>query len=179
MVFRPNGSVGINKTAPTTKLDVVGSFRVVGTTNVGGIFVTGSSATQGNIRPAVSNGSVLISDDSGLSTRGLTVNHGGGATISTESTTYDILTLQTAGTVTHSFNKDGNVGIGATNPNSARLHIKGDGTAPIIRVETAKLESAAGGTAGRTLKGWLPIMTGSNASTDTVYIPLFGPYTTP
>jgi len=173
------GNVGINKDTPTTKLDVVGSFRVVGTTNVGGIFITGSSATQGNIRPAVSNGSVLISDDSGLSTRGLTVNNGGGATISTASTTYDILTLQTAGTVTHSFNKDGNVGIGATNPNSARLHIKGDGTAPIIRVETAKLESAAGGTAGRTLKGWLPIITGANASTDTVYIPLFGPYSAP
>jgi hypothetical protein len=169
------GNVGINNTAPTTKLDVVGSFRVVGTTNVGGIFITGTSATQGNIRPAVGVGSVLISDDSGLSANGLTIPDGGGAIISSESATYDMLTLQIGGTTKHSFNKDGNVGIGATNPNTARLHIKGDTNNPVIRVETALIESPAGGTAGRTLKGWLPIMTGANVG-DKVYIPLFGPY---
>jgi hypothetical protein len=68
---------------------------------------------------------------------------------------------------------DGNVGVGATNPNAARLHIKGDGLSPILRAETALIEGPAGGTAGRTLKGWLPIMTGSNAA-DKVYIPLYG-----
>jgi ethanolamine utilization protein EutA (predicted chaperonin) len=147
----------------------------VGTTNVGGIFITGTSATQGNIRPAVGVGSVLISDDSGLSANGLTIPDGGGAIISSESATYDMLTLQIGGTTKHSFNKDGNVGIGATNPNTARLHIKGDTNNPVIRVETALIESPAGGTAGRTLKGWLPIMTGANVG-DKVYIPLFGPY---
>mgnify|MGYP000318096345 CR=1 FL=1 len=174
VIITTAGDVGINKAAPTTKLDVVGSFRVVGTTNVGGIFVTGTSASQGNIRPAVNNGTVLISDDSGSSTRGLTVSNGGGAIISSVDANYDMLTLQIGGTTNHSFNKDGNVGIGATNPNSARLHIKGNGSVPVIRVETALIESPAGGTAGRTLKGWLPIMTGA-AGTDKVYIPLFGP----
>jgi hypothetical protein len=174
VIITTAGDVGINKAAPTTKLDVVGSFRVVGTTNVGGIFVTGTSASQGNIRPAVNNGTVLISDDSGSSTRGLTVSNGGGAIISSVSNSYDILTLQINGTTNHIFDRDGNVGIGLTAPNAARLHIKGNGSVPVIRVETALIESPAGGTAGRTLKGWLPIMTGA-AGTDKVYIPLFGP----
>lgn len=68
---------------------------------------------------------------------------------------------------------DGNVGIGNVAPNGARVHVKGDGSVPVLRVETALIEGPAGGTAGRTLKGWLPIMTGVNA-TDKVYIPLYG-----
>jgi len=57
------------------------------------------------------------------------------------------------------FKSDGNVGIGLTNPAAARLHIKGDGTAPVLRVESADLQSAVGGTAGKNFVGWLPIMT--------------------
>jgi hypothetical protein len=165
------GNVGINNTAPTTKLDVVGSFRVVGTTNVGGIFVTGTSATQGNIRPAVNNGTVLISDDSGSSTRGLTVSNGGGAIISSISNSYDILTLQINGTTNHIFDRDGNVGIGLTAPNAARLHIKGNGSDPVLRVESASLVAGTT-TASKTFVGWMPIMTGA-AGTDKVFIPLF------
>ena len=166
-----NGSVGINKTAPTTKLDVVGSFRVVGTTNIGGIFVTGSSASQGNIRPAVNNGSVLISDDSGSSTRGLTVSNGGGAIISSVDANYDILTLQIGGTTNHTFDRNGNVGIGLTAPNAARLHIKGNNSDPVLRVESASLVAGTS-TASKTFVGWMPIMTGSAAG-DKVFIPLF------
>jgi hypothetical protein len=67
---------------------------------------------------------------------------------------------------------NGDVGIGLTNPAAARLHIKGDGSSPVLRVETADLQSAVGGTASKTFAGWLPIMTGA-AVGDKVFIPLF------
>jgi hypothetical protein len=73
---------------------------------------------------------------------------------------------------TVNFNYDGNVGIGAS-PVAARLHIKGDGSNPVLRVETADLQSAAGGTAGKTFVGWLPIMTGALSPADKVFIPLY------
>jgi hypothetical protein len=66
-----------------------------------------------------------------------------------------------------------NVGIGNVTPNAARLHIKGDGSNPVLRVETALLAGAAGGTAGKTFVGWLPIQTGALSPGDTVYIPLY------
>jgi len=65
-----------------------------------------------------------------------------------------------------------NVGIGNVTPSAARLHIKGNGSNPVLRVETALLEGAAGGTASKNFAGWLPIMTGANAG-DKVFIPLF------
>lgn len=70
------------------------------------------------------------------------------------------------------FNYDGNIGIGVS-PVAARLHIKGDGSNPILRVESALLAGAAGGTAGKTFVGWMPIQTGALSPADTVYIPLF------
>ncbi len=73
---------------------------------------------------------------------------------------------------TVNFNYDGNVGIGAS-PVAARLHIKGDGLNPVLRVESAMLAGAAGGTAGKTFVGWMPIQTGALSPADTVYIPLF------
>jgi hypothetical protein len=73
---------------------------------------------------------------------------------------------------TVNFNYDGNVGIGAS-PVGARLHIKGDGVNPILRVETAMLAGAAGGTASKTFVGWMPIQTGALSPADTVYIPLY------
>jgi hypothetical protein len=66
-----------------------------------------------------------------------------------------------------------NVGIGNVTPSAARLHIKGDGTNPVLRVETALLQGAAGGTAGKTFVGWMPIQTGALSPGDTVYIPLY------
>jgi len=98
----------------------------------------------------------------------------GGAGNSTIRTDTNKLLLGAGGVTYHSLETNGNVGIGLTNPSAARLHIKGDTTNPVIRVETNSIEGPAGGTAGRTLRGWLPIMTGANA-TDKVYIPLFGP----
>jgi hypothetical protein len=70
------------------------------------------------------------------------------------------------------FNYDGNVGIGAS-PVGARLHLKGDGSNPVLRVETALLLGPAGGTAGKTFAGWMPIQTGALSPADTVYIPLY------
>jgi hypothetical protein len=66
-----------------------------------------------------------------------------------------------------------NVGIGNVTPSAARLHIKGDGFNPVLRVETALLVGAAGGTAGKTFVGWMPIQTGALSPGDTVYIPLY------
>jgi len=66
-----------------------------------------------------------------------------------------------------------NVGIGNVTPSAARLHIKGDGSNPVLRVETALLQGAAGGTAGKTFVGWMPIQTGALSPGDTVYIPLY------
>ncbi len=68
---------------------------------------------------------------------------------------------------------DGNVGIGNVSPNGARVHIKGDGSVPVLRVETALLVGAAGGTAGKTFVGWMPIQTGAANPGDTVFIPLY------
>ena len=68
---------------------------------------------------------------------------------------------------------DTNVGIGNVTPSAARLHIKGDGSNPVLRVETALLVGAAGGTAGKTFVGWMPMQTGALSPGDTVFIPLF------
>ena len=69
------------------------------------------------------------------------------------------------------FKSDGNVGIGLTNPAAARLHIKGNTTDPVLRVETALLEAGTT-TSSKTFVAWLPIMTGA-AVGDKVFIPLF------
>jgi hypothetical protein len=66
-----------------------------------------------------------------------------------------------------------NVGIGNVTPSAARLHIKGDGFNPVLRVETALLAGAAGGTASKTFVGWMPMQTGALSPGDTVFIPLF------
>jgi hypothetical protein len=102
----------------------------------------------------------------------LTVSNGGGAIISSLSNSYDILTLQINGTTNHIFDRDGNVGIGLTAPNAARLHIKGNGSDPVLRVESASLVAGTT-TASKTFVGWMPIQTGAANPGDTVFIPLF------
>jgi hypothetical protein len=66
---------------------------------------------------------------------------------------------------------DTNVGIGNVTPNAARLHIKGNDSDPVLRVESASLVAGTS-TASKTFVSWLPIMTGAAAG-DKVYIPLF------
>ena len=65
-----------------------------------------------------------------------------------------------------------NVGIGNVTPSAARLHIKGDGSNPVLRVETALLVAGTT-TASKTFVGWMPMQTGALSPGDTVFIPLF------
>ena len=65
-----------------------------------------------------------------------------------------------------------NVGIGNVTPSAARLHIKGDGSNPVLRVESALLVAGTT-TASKTFVGWMPMQTGALSPGDTVFIPLF------
>jgi hypothetical protein len=112
------------------------------------------------------NGLVMFTNSSNRTTDG-------GAGNSTIRTDNGKLLVGAGATTYHSFETNGNVGIGLTNPAAARLHIKGDGSAPVLRVETAQLVGAAGGTAGKTFVGWMPIQTGAANPGDTVFIPLY------
>jgi hypothetical protein len=96
----------------------------------------------------------------------------GGAGNSTLRTDNGKLLVGAGGTTWHSFETNGNVGIGLTNPAAARLHIKTDNTNPALRIEDPTILGPAGGTASKTFAGWLPIMTGA-AVGDKVFIPLF------
>jgi hypothetical protein len=64
------------------------------------------------------------------------------------------------------------VGIGNVTPSAARLHIKGDGSNPVLRVESALLVAGTT-TASKTFVGWMPMQTGALSPGDTVFIPLF------
>jgi hypothetical protein len=96
----------------------------------------------------------------------------GGVGNSTIRTDTNKLLLGANGTTYHSLETNGNVGIGLTTPSAARLHIKTDNINPALRIEDPTILGPAGGTAGKTFAGWLPIMTGA-AVGDKVFIPLF------
>jgi hypothetical protein len=128
------GSVGIGDSAPSYKLDVSGSVRVYGQSGLtGGVILRSSSSTQGNIRPSVGNGTVLISDDSGGATRGLTVNNNGGVTISTANASQNIIEGQANGSQVMCLNYSGNIGLGTSSPNS-KLEIYSTANEPAIRL---------------------------------------------
>jgi hypothetical protein len=162
-----NGYVGVGTTVPDTKFDVYddvngGNISAVRNAN------TGSNAFAALVfrRNSNLNGLVMFTNSSNRSTDGGL----GNSTIRTDN---GKLLLGAGASTYHSLETNGNVGIGLTNPAAARLHIKGDGTAPVLRVETAQLVGAAGGTAGKTFVGWMPIQTGAANPGDTVFIPLY------
>jgi hypothetical protein len=97
-------------------LDVSGSVRIYGSPSNGGLIFRGSSSTQGNIRPSVGNGTVLISDDSGGATRGMTVNNNGGITVSTANASQNIIEGQANGSQVMCLNYNGNIGLGTSSP---------------------------------------------------------------
>ena len=161
-----NGYVGVGTTVPDVKFDVYddlngGNISAVRNAN------TGSNAFAALVfrRNSNLNGLVMFTNSSNRSSDGGL----GNSTIRTDN---GKLLLGAGASTYHSLETNGNVGIGLTNPAAARLHIKGDGTNPVLRVETADLQSAAGGTASKTFVGWMPIMTGA-AVGDKVFIPLF------
>jgi len=162
-----DGFVGIGTATAVGRLDVYDD------TNAGHVsFVrnlnSGSSAYTAIIlrRNGGNNGLVMFTNSSARTTDG-------GASNSTIRTDNGKLLLGAHGTTYHALETDGNVGIGLTNPVAARLHIKGNGSNPVLRVESALLAGAAGGTAGKTFVGWMPIQTGALSPADTVYIPLY------
>jgi hypothetical protein len=125
LIVTGTGNVGIGDSAPSYKLDVSGSVRIYGSPSNGGLIFRGSSSTQGNIRPSVGNGTVLISDDSGGATRGMTVNNNGGITVSTANASQNIIEGQANGSQVMCLNYNGNIGLGTSSP-AAKLHVVGD-----------------------------------------------------
>jgi len=160
------GTVGIGTASAIGKLDIYDD------TNAGHVaFVrnnnTGSSAYSAFVlrRDGNLNGIVLFTNSSNRSTDGGL----GNSTIRTDN---GKLLLGAGASTYHSLETNGNVGIGLTNPAAARLHVKGDGTNPVLRVETALLVAGTT-TASKTFVGWMPIQTGAANPGDTVFIPLF------
>jgi hypothetical protein len=116
-------------------------------------------------RNSNTNGLVMFTNSSNRTTDG-------GAGNSTIRTDNGKLLVGAGATTYHSFETNGNVGIGLTNPAAARLHIKGDGSSPVLRVESALLVAGTT-TASKTFVGWMPMQTGAANPGDTVFIPLF------
>lgn len=84
MVINDLGNVGIGSTSPGTTLDVTGNARIGDAT--GGVYITSQGSSRVNLRPSIGNGNILISDDSGSATRGITVVNGGTVGIGTDVT---------------------------------------------------------------------------------------------
>ena len=164
MFISHSGNVGIATTNPIYKLQI-GNFTSTSTNSTEKISLGGTfSNTPGsNIKMRVYEDAASIGGMSASSGQ-MEIN-----TWSAGKIAFYRATTQMA-----VFNADGNLGIGNVLPNGARVHIKTDTTNPSLRIEDPLIEGPAGGTAGRALRGWLPIMTGALA-TDKVYIPLYGP----
>jgi hypothetical protein len=161
-----DGHVGIGTDTAAGRLDVYND-----TNGEHVLFVRNNSAGVNAYSAIVlrrngnTNGLVMFTNSSNRTTDG-------GAGNSTIRTDNGKLLVGAGATTYHSFETNGNVGIGLTNPAAARLHIKTDNTNPALRIEDPTILGPAGGTASKTFAGWLPIMTGA-AVGDKVFIPLF------
>ena len=142
ITIKNGGNVGVGSTGPSSKLDVYGGTLTVATKSSYALAV-GNANTDLTFGANASNAYIQS-----WSSKPLYINNQGNDTII-----------------------GANVGIGNVTPSAARLHIKGNTTDPVLRVETALLEAGTS-TSSKTFVSWLPIMTGS-AVGDKVYIPLF------
>jgi hypothetical protein len=165
-IYDNGTNVGIGTATPAGRLDVYTDANSDSTLYVRNNNA-GSSAYTAIVlrRDASAQGIVLFTNSSTRTTDG-------GAGVSTIRTDNAKLLLGAGGTSYHSLETNGNVGIGLTNPAAARLHIKGDGSNPVLRVETALLVAGTT-TASKTFVGWMPMQTGAANPGDTVFIPLF------
>jgi hypothetical protein len=115
-----NGNVGIGTASPSKLLHVNGEATFA--TNSGGLIIRSYDGDTANIRPSVGNGSILISDDSGLTTRGTEFLNNGGIIVN--ATSGAPLTVNANGTIGLYVNSTANVGIGNTSP-STLLDVSG------------------------------------------------------
>ena len=108
-----DGNLGVGISNVTRKLLVNGdaAFAV----NSGGLVIASYDGDTANIRPNVSNGSVLISDDSGLLTRGTEFLNAGGIIVQSISG-YTPLQVKSDGNTLLFVASGGNIGIGTTSP---------------------------------------------------------------
>jgi hypothetical protein len=143
------GNVGIGTSSASRKLIVYGDSAFA--TNSGGLVIASYDSDTANIRPSVANGSVLISDDSNLLTRGTEFLNGGGIIVQSLSG-FTPLEVKSNSSTLLFVASGGNVGIGTTSPsykldvNSASasfaLRLLGSSVdGPVIRLEN----TASGG----------------------------------
>jgi hypothetical protein len=108
-----NGNVGVGISNVTRKLLVNGDVAFA--VNSGGLVIASYDGDTANIRPSVANGSVLISDDSNLLTRGTEFLNGGGMIVQSISG-YTPLQVKSDGNTLLFVASGGNIGIGTTSP---------------------------------------------------------------
>ena len=125
-----DGNLGVGISNVTRKLLVNGdaAFAI----NSGGLVIASYDGDTANIRPSVSNGSVLISDDSNLLTRGTEFLNGGGMIVQSISG-YTPLQVKSDGNTLLFVASGGNIGIGTTSPGD-KLEVNGT-------IKTEKLRS--------------------------------------
>lgn len=115
MTFDTNGNLGIGTTAPTDRLTVNGTAKVLGNTTVVGTF-----------RHA--------SDASANPTRTLDISSGGGVNLISNSDLYILPRGGRKHTLINTDSDAGNVGIGTSDPTS-KLHVNGNIRAKVIIIE--------------------------------------------
>jgi hypothetical protein len=120
-----DGNVGIGTSSASRKLIVYGDSAFA--TNSGGLVIASYDGNTANIRPSVANGSILISDDSGATSRGTEFLNGGGIIVESISG-FTPLEVKSNSSTLLFVESAGNVGIGTTAP-AYKLHVSGSITA--------------------------------------------------
>lgn len=115
------GNVGVGTTSPTRKLHVNGDATFA--TDSGGLIIASYDGDTANIRPSAANGSILITDDSGLLTRGTEFLNGGGIVVQSFSG-FNPLEVKSNSLTLLFVSASGNIGIGTLSPTD-KLHVEG------------------------------------------------------